>query len=167
MALTTDRVEEIETLAKDVLSEIYKSLEDVTPPIDLGKILKSHGIKLKTGEFKSDDISGAYSRKDKTIYVSDNESYSRQAVTAAHELGHYLLHQDKPQEIFYRLQAFQFGKQTEKKEQEADWFAATLLMPSEAVHNLWPVVKNVHKIAEIFGVSYSAARWRLKKLNLG
>jgi Zn-dependent peptidase ImmA (M78 family) len=51
-------------------------------------------------------------------------------------------------------------------EQEANVFAAELLMPEEAVRAEWPRAASAVELASWFGVSVEAMRWRLFSFDL-
>lgn len=165
MALTQEKIREIEGKAHDVLIDAYGS-EPVAPPIDLSKIVTRFAMSIKQGDFGRADISGAYDRKNRTIYIAQNDHYSRQAFTIAHEIGHYLLHESKNEETFFRVDALKFNGQKPAMEQEADWFAAALLMPKRLVERLWVATFDIERMARLFRVSYSAMDYRLKNLGL-
>jgi Zn-dependent peptidase ImmA (M78 family) len=166
MKLNYTRIQEIENIALDVITHAYSDKsERVTPPIELNKILKANKIKLKIGDFKDEDILGAYEKSTKTIYVDGTENYVRKAFTVAHELGHFFLHEKKQAEIFYRADILKL-EQNELEESEANVFAAALLMPQPLVTRFWEQFKNKRVIAHVFKVSNTAAYYRLKNLKL-
>lgn len=162
MALSNEKIEEIETSTWDLILEIYPE-GHIVPPIDIMKIAKNLGIEVKFGNFSDAGVDGAFIRKNRIIYINTHTPYKRQVFTISHELGHYLLHDNKEQEKFYRRDTFQFDDD-KTQEQEANWFAASLLMPNQLVHHYCKIFKTVQEIADVFMVSYSAAYWRLKHL---
>ncbi|SKA85742.1 Zn-dependent peptidase ImmA, M78 family [Paucidesulfovibrio gracilis DSM 16080] len=97
------------------------------------------------------------------IYLSNATSQLRDNFTIAHELGHYFLHTDikAPGDCIHTRRG------SNRKEWEANWFAAELLMPAEEFtaaakeHN-----NNAYRLATLFEVSPSAAMVRLTALNL-
>lgn len=165
MALTPDKIREIEGKAHDVLVTACGNVQ-IKPPVDLSKIIALFNMKIKQGNFGRSDISGAYDKKNRTIYVAQSDPYSRKAFTIAHEIGHYVLHEDKEMETFFRVDALKFGGKKPDMEQEADWFAASLLMPKKIVERFWVVTYDVERMARLFSVSYSAMDYRLKNLDL-
>lgn len=167
--LTSEKIEEIELLCRDIISDAYCS-DPVIPPVNLSKIIQQVGISVKLGNFDEINIDGAYERSSKTIFISKDAPYVRQAFTAAHELGHYFLHTNKDVEIFYR-NAFLDSEnivdpKIKQEEQEANCFAASLLMPRSLIMRFWPALKSVEAIAYRFNVSSIAAFWRLRNLGL-
>lgn len=166
MGLTKSTITNIEAKAYDLLFSAYGNVEALHPPINLAEVLNKLSLTLKVGNFKDSSISGYYDQSTKTIYISEDEPYSRQIFTIAHEIGHYLLHQDKQSDVFYRLDAIQLEKQDKQEEQEANWFAASLIMPKSLVVMYWNVLKDAEKMANLFQVSHLAMSWRLKNLGL-
>lgn len=167
MSLLKEKINEIESKAREVLVDTENKNGEIELPIDLGKILEKNKITLKMGDFDN-DIVGAYDRKSKTIYISKSDPYSRKAFTTAHELGHYFLHENKENEVFYRRSIINLNSSNAlpSEEQEANWFAASLLMPKESISVYWDRINNIADMARMFGVSYTAMEYRLKNLNL-
>jgi len=165
LTLSSSRILEIESLTQDLLMEAYGS-EEIMPPIDLNKVFAMSGLTVKFGHFPDTNIAGMYKRDEKTVYLEENDPYSRQIFTAAHELGHYYLHSDKEEETFYRKDYFTLSDNDRLGEQEANWFAASILMPASLVKAFWLVCKEPADIADRFDVSAQAAYYRLKNLRL-
>ena len=164
--LNSEEIIKIESAAKEVLLSI-KSDEngETTFPVNLAKILKTYSINVFEGKFKDENVSGAYDGKNK-IYISRFDPYPRKSFTVAHELGHFFLHDKGDAEIFYRSQLVDLYSETKKKEIEANWFAASLLMPEEPVKKYWELTHSVDKLSVLFGTSPSATFYRLKNLGL-
>jgi Zn-dependent peptidase ImmA (M78 family) len=162
MFLSKVRIEEIETASSSILEDVFSN--DISIPIDLDKILSFHKIKLKSGDFKNSNIAGAYHRDSKTIFIPKGGTYQRNVFTIAHELGHYILHKDVPNEVFYRLDAELISSQEKDiQETEANWFAASLLMPKSKLSEFADLLKNhLEEMATVFGVSKKAMFWRYK-----
>ena len=53
------------------------------------------------------------------------------------------------------------------REIQANWFAASLLMPEEFVKSEWENNSNVPHLAKVFNVSREAMGYRLDALDLG
>ncbi|MEO5927101.1 MAG: ImmA/IrrE family metallo-endopeptidase [Patescibacteria group bacterium] len=164
--LTKERIDQIELQAKDILLSALGEGYSSILPIDISKVAKALDLKLKEGVFKDENVAGAYDKAQKTIYISENDPYTRKAFTIAHEIGHYALHADKEQETFYRSNTILLDKEEREIEQEANMFAASLLMPKDTVTRFFHVMKNVERLADLFGVSNSSMSWRLKNLGL-
>ncbi|MEC7838567.1 MAG: ImmA/IrrE family metallo-endopeptidase [Chlamydiota bacterium] len=166
MALSKERIEEIECITWDLLTETFRTANDMHPPINLNILLRKAGINLKQGTFGDQDISGAYNRSEKVIYINKNDSFVRKTFTIAHELGHHYLHENTVAKEFFRKDMFSIEKEHKIEEQEANWFAASLLMPKSFIKELWKATNDTQAIAAIFGVSSTAVYYRLKNLGL-
>lgn len=128
-----------------------------------------------------DNISGALVIQNNhgTIGFNPHESKVRQRFTIAHELGHYLLHKNQTTDLFidtefkvlFRDNNSSTGKI--KIEQEANAFAAAILMPEKFLvdeimkHHFHLTDDGTLKVlARRFNVSVAAMTLRLANLNL-
>jgi Zn-dependent peptidase ImmA (M78 family) len=113
-------------------------------PTDLDAIATSLGLKVETEDDldgptpRASETLGAVYRKKKEIQIAGGKKHTRQRFTLAHELGHYLLHD---QLVSYRevLAPNEAGDRSNKPEieQEADFFAVELLMPAQSVRRVF------------------------------
>lgn len=168
----------IEAFVKDILSNsLFKVL-----PIRVEDIAKSLGIKVVAYGFEG-DISGVLVIDDAkdtvTIGYNQTESRVRRRFTVAHELGHYVLHRndshmfmDKNYTALFRAPNFSYTEKKQKQEQEANRFAACLLMPEsllraeiEKMHFDLHSEDEIKHLAKIFDVSSTSMSFRL--INLG
>lgn len=164
MYLQPTDIEKIESAANELIVKAYEDSK-ITLPIDINKIAETEGISIRDGDFGNDEISGAFDRAGKVIYVSRTESYRRKAFTIAHEIGHYVLHKEMPNEVFLRSDASRISDpENDRQEAEANWFAASLLMPRDHVDKYAPYTKSLDTLATMFGVSRPAMFYRLKSL---
>jgi Zn-dependent peptidase ImmA (M78 family) len=163
--MLSSTIENIEDKTREILKSILGNLEDLTSPINLAKILEHYQLTLEQAKFQQYSVGGAFDREKKTIYLAVDESPIRQAFTIAHELGHLILHKKK-QDLFFRHQVKEFNGDSKEDEREANWFAASLLMPKEMVVKTWNEYKSIELLAQYFGVSRQAAFWRVKNLGL-
>lgn len=164
--LNASQINTIEAKASTVLESVFGNLENMSPPIDILDILKKYEINLKSGSFEDKNVSGLYDKDKRLIYIADDESPNRKAFTVAHELGHFFLHTDKTTDLFYRMQILNLTDEHRKDEQEANWFAASLLMPEKLVKHYFSITNDVDKLTTVFGVSPTAVYYRLKNLGL-
>lgn len=98
-----------------------------------------------------------------------NESLERQRFTIAHEIGHYASgHMADGRTLFRDTTETFTGRVYQPEEVEANRFAADLLMPASLVNSAITHhgIKTVQGLAQRFGVSTSAMRWRLVNLGL-
>ena len=164
--LNQDRIQQIENLTLDLLIEVYGSVSKIKSPIDLTPLFDRYGIKIYKTKFEDDDIAGMYIKKEKAIHVREEDTYTRQIFTTAHELGHFFLHSEKDKEVFYRSEQYLLGDAEIMEEKEANWFAASFLMPKPNVENVTFIIKKVEEISGLFQVSNSTAYYRLKNLGI-
>jgi Zn-dependent peptidase ImmA (M78 family) len=123
------RYARIEQLADSLLREarIYE------PPVPIDDIVRGQGIVIRPMDLK--EISGLVVRDGTRTVISVNSAHSltRKRFTVAHELAHALLHEgeevryDKDFRVDFRSGASSAG--TDVVEMEANFFAASILMP--------------------------------------
>ncbi len=157
--LTKARYSLVERIA-DKLTRAYSS-----PPIPALEIAESHGVDVIFDTFDAykDTMAGFCDFSARKIYVNSEDHVNRQNFTIAHELGHWILHK----EYFLRepgkytiLPRFQSPNKSDPFEQEANCFAANLLVPRRL---LLPIKDGpVSVIADIFIVSREMMENRLK-----
>lgn len=168
MPTTADYNKASET-AKQVLDEY-----DITEPvINVFEIAQRKGFAVKffVPEGKLAEVSGFCEPGTKTIYVNSEDPSTRQLFTVAHELGHALLkHKEDEYGVLWRL-ATPIDKTP--LEQEANWFAANLLVPEnflfEAFKKFPGSENDLEFLAKFFGVSKDVIKFRLlwmKRKNL-
>ena len=111
------------------------------------------------------DISGKLEYKGGSwiMTVNTNHPEVRQRYTMGHELGHYLNHRNSiksfEDSVFFR------NSQKSSMEYMADQFAACLLMPESDINKLIGAgVNTVKQMANEFGVSLEAMKYRLEQL---
>ena len=131
---------------------------------DIGGLLENAGIKIKLIACELNNFFGlsAFDKEGNpavVVNVSDEVSVERQIFTAAHELGHILLHKNSyiPTEV----------KEPQQQEDEADQFASYFLMPRDAFQKSWDENKGLHwvdnvlHIKRIYKISYRSVLKRL------
>jgi Zn-dependent peptidase ImmA (M78 family)/transcriptional regulator with XRE-family HTH domain len=134
------------------------------PVLDICGLLEENGVKLLLLEKKSDSYFGLSVGEGDggpavVVNTWDRISVERWIFTAAHELGHLLLH---PAE--YQRDATDLPLRAER---EADLFASHFLMPEAAFTKEWdetrghPLLVRVLKVKRIFRVSYKTVLYRL------
>ncbi|MFT3742641.1 MAG: ImmA/IrrE family metallo-endopeptidase [Gammaproteobacteria bacterium] len=136
-------------------------------PVLIEEIAKTEGFTVQcftaSNKDKTNQVSGAISSHNPVILVNSRDNYERQRFTIAHELGHFKLHWNQQREfVDYRIPGVR-----NKKELEADEFAACLLMPEENFKKAWEYTKgNYEKLSKIFLVSFAAIGMRAFNLKL-
>ncbi len=95
------------------------------------------------------------------VAISRFTSPLRDRFTLAHELGHYFLHslQGKQPIIAQR-----YG--SGRREWEANWFAAALLMPADRFRTAYRENRDPRHLSWVFNVSIPAVKVRARALNL-
>lgn len=114
---------------------------------------------------------------DGLAFVSADDILARRRFTAAHELGHFLLHRDRMTGFIADATISETDDVTSDMEREANRFAAELLMPEEVVHTRAEELVREHgacprivlavRLASELLVSREAVRYRLKNLGVG
>ena len=166
------------------VSELLERFNITSPSIPIKKIVTDLEINLVSYDFGTgNDISGMLVIENGigTIGYNPNNSKQRQRFTIAHELGHFLLHNHAKSEVFvdkdfivkYRSDK-SYSPAEIKQEQEANAFAAELLMPKKML--LEELAKKDYKsmteaefiktMARIFEVSIPAMTFRVTNSNL-
>ncbi len=144
--------------------------------VDLFKECDRLGYKLLRYPLGEDADLGFALKRDGDIIIFINTSIrlSREIFTLAHEIGHVILHlkEDLP---FIDNNMTIAGGSEDEKEQEANYFAACLLMPSDEVERFIDLEipgfesnglsgMDIARIMSEFNVSYDVALNRLESL---
>lgn len=158
--------------AKSKATELLNEFGFKDPFVDVYKIAEKYGIEIIPMIPDPDvrEFSGFLDNNDEkpTIYVNASESVTRQNWTIAHELGHFFLNH-KPDQwgIAWRDQTYE---EKDEFEQEADYFAACLLIPEtmlKKVMNRYKLTRDDFVLlAKMFGVSQKAMKNRLDFLRV-
>ena len=139
-------------------------LEPGMPVANISRVLEEAGVKVLLLEKKRDSFFGlSVGPEDRgpavVVNVWDRISVERWIFTAAHELGHLLLHP-----VEFDPDETQPPKDTER---EADTFASHFLMPEPAFETEWDAIRGegllwrVLTAKRIFRVSYRTVLYRL------
>ena len=146
-------------------------------PVPVSQIAKAKGARIFVDSLEG-DLSGFLYRDASHAVIGVNTSHStaRQNFTIAHELGHLLLHDQEAlhvdHEFRVRLRSDVSSQGTDEAEQEANYFAASLLMPKEFIERDLAGQEYVDMydddllegLARKYGVSAQAFAIRLKTL---
>src|SRR5581483_8605180 len=138
MALRIDSFQKIENDAYSILAQF--SINEA--PIPIEEITKKMGVGLISYDM-GEEVSGmlVLQNGNGTIGYNSKHSKNRQRFTIAHELGHFVLHRDK-ENLFvdkdflvkYRSSK-SYNSDEIRLEQQANAFAAALLMPKQFIMN--------------------------------
>lgn len=137
-------------------------------PVPIDKIIDYKGYQLKgiSSDMapKAKEFSGLVDHQKKLVVINNSHSSGRKRFTAAHELGHIVLHPGE-NEIDFRLTFSDHGANS--KETEAHRFAAEILMPYREFISIYSRYDGfISEIADYFGVSVGAATIRSEVLKL-
>lgn len=161
--------------ARGYVEQFLEAVRIDRPKVKLSEVAEHLGIKIHRMSWP-DDLCGAICIHDDgsaTVGVNQHHHVHRQRFTAAHELGHFVLHADKSTQrhdlvgsIFFRTH----GTNADKIEREANEFAAELLMPhfmlKRDAEELPEEDFTASFLAQRYGVSEQAMTIRLSKLRL-
>lgn len=114
---------------------------------------------------------------DALAFVKAGDSIGRRRFTAAHELGHAVLHREKMGRYIADADIAEADDATAEIEREANRFAVELLMPEEVIraraaelrteYGGCPRLVLAYRLASELLVSREAMRYRLKTLEVG
>ena len=166
---------------KEIVVNLIKDHRIENAPIDIEKIAE-HYAEIRSEELEDDNMSGMlyrHSENKNIIGINSRHPESRRRFTLAHELGHLLLHKNDEILIDGNLHtAFAFRNQKSKegideKEIEANFFAASILMPesllkkdAKSVAMTSDAEDAIILLADLYNVSVQAMTIRLTKLKL-
>lgn len=139
-------------------------LDSEAPIRDVCGLLEDNGVKILLIQKNTDSFFGLSVTEDGggpavVVNTWDRISVERWIFTAAHELGHLLLHRD----AYDRTR----DEENPDEEREADRFASHFLMPDEVFSSEWnqtaglSLLDRVLKVKRMFLVSYKTVLYRL------
>lgn len=144
--------------------------------IDLFKECERCGYKLLRYPLGEEAALGFTMKKDADIIIFTNtySRLSREYFTLGHEIGHVLMHMDNT-DSFVDDAITISGRSTDEKEQEANYFAACLLMPTGDVEKFLDLeledfkkdslsAMDIARIMSEFNVSFDMALNRMENL---
>lgn len=126
------------------------------PPVDPMQICRELGIKVSFRKFLDEEaknVSGFFYAKENSICINIDEPTTRQFFTAAHELGHKILHEDYIKSKDYKILYRNSSHINDPYEQEANSFAANLLIPKFMLDEYFSLGAKSNELAKIFCVS--------------
>ena len=165
--LTRSRQQEIDQKIEQIKLDVGLSY----PKDNLQQIIEAIGVEVLSADlpdFEGKRVKGVirWSEKESEagaarIYLNQNLSDTTKLFTLAHELGHFILH---PNEERLRIDLFDYSQDTKESEQEteANYFAASLLVPKEKLVKLIELTNDLDAIAQYFGVSRPVVETRMR-----
>ena len=152
--------------AKEAALQILNEASVQEPPVDPVELAERAGVLVRFVEFagpSNERISGFYDCEENIIMVNRNEFALRQTFTVAHELGHKVLHEEWAKSDQYRVLLRDPSlRDNNPMEQEANFFAANLLMPKFMMDEYYQLP--THELSQLFAVSVPAVKVRLQSL---
>ncbi len=148
-----------------------------TLPIRIDQLIRDLGLRYLPDAPLPPNISGQLKLLRNGSYeisTAVGEPVTRQRFTAAHELGHYILHRSMisngvDDDTKYRSTSagdFYNTRIELAHERQANSFAAQILMPEKLLKEQIKSTKSLRELAQQFNVSPQSMRWRLKNLDL-
>lgn len=168
------RAGKIETTVRRMLDECGLR----AAPVDVTRVAQHLGLTVHEAAFDA-DISGFLYQDGSQAVVGINQAHStvRKRFTLAHECGHFVLHQknttyvDRNSGPTVLLRDRTSGQGSDRKEVEANSFAAELLMPThfieqdiDRLNDVQDADEMIIKLARRYEVSAQAMTIRLMKL---
>lgn len=136
-------------------------------PLDIESLVSRLGI-IILKEDGEDDFSGCIEqRSDGNYYLSVNKYHNirRQRFTMAHELGHYILHRSRLNEIGRETILMREPTALTQIEREANDFASELLVPKAVLDSqINKGMNQIEDLADFFQVSVPALKYRAIRL---
>jgi Zn-dependent peptidase ImmA (M78 family) len=96
------------------------------------------------------------------VVVNPSHQLSRQRNTLMHEIAHIHLEHTPARVDFSESGMMLLSDYPADQEDEADWLAAAVLIPRDALHNLRRAGQGSDEIAAYFGVSKQLTDWRIR-----
>lgn len=156
--------------ANKEISRLLSGCANGRYPVPVVQIAVSEGIKVMTDPDYPDDRSGHIEIDQDgtaTIIVNGKQAATRKRFTIAHEIAHFVFDRDYlEQHRFIDRDGDAMDASYRKRESRANAFAAQLLMPEQDFIQQWVALRSVDKIADYFGVSRDAVRFRAMNLGL-
>lgn len=151
-----------------VMASVNKCLSEnyiTEPPVSPVEISRNNGTRVLFADFPENEnvISGFLDFSNNIIYVNKTEPARRQTFTIAHELGHALLHRELftnfPDDYIVLFRG-PLGSSKDPLEQEANAFAANLLVPKTMLSK-YIRIGNTAELSRLFNVSEDVIRYRM------
>jgi hypothetical protein len=167
-------INEIESKANDLRSRFNME----SAPINSFEIASRLDYAVRLAIFEDPNLAGQISNRSGyfIIDVAGYDPYVRQRFTVAHEIGHALLHLERAKGVFVDNRETTLTRYTtvlgvpnsraDRREWQANAFAASLLMPKDLVNEALADKRTVETLAKYFDVSQVAMQRRLAELNV-
>lgn len=162
--LKTDRQAQIDNAIEDIKLRSGMSYPE-NGLLDIAKAFNISTLEMDFSKFPT--VKGVVQYKNKKgkpepkIFINKDLPPEGKTFTLAHELGHFFLH---PNEDKLRIDHFDYSQQTKEslEETEANYFAASLLVPKEKLLKTLSVTHDMGAVASYFGVSKPVIETRIQ-----
>lgn len=157
---------------KQQTQEVISKYKNFSKRVPIVQIASDLGIDVYETKELEDTQSGSITKMDDgsfVIYVNANHPTTRKRFTIAHEVAHFLEHQDYFNENNEHISSYKQPiasldraeyNSNEKMEKEANNIAAEILMPEAPFKRVWDESDKISEVADRFVVSQSAAAIR-------
>jgi Zn-dependent peptidase ImmA (M78 family) len=145
--------------------KIAKEASFLKPPIDVFSLIENkYGIKIRKLSL-NEEISAIADLDQNEIIINSDKPYFHTRFTAAHELGHILLNHKQRKWTEYSAN-INTSNPNKKIEEEANAFAAGLLMPEYLIKKLANKKTTPVELAKLFEVSQEAMWYSIQYYRL-
>lgn len=147
---------------EEVVNDILDNNFIENPPVNAQRIAEDNGLRVVFVDFPDtvQEVSGFLDFSGQTIYVNNADEPFRQNFTIAHELGHWFLHRDRVNE-YQVLMRRPIGGEKSSIEKEANFFAASLLVPGDMLLECRKKDMSNSEIAKKFKVTKAVIELRI------
>lgn len=180
--LSQEKKFSIDSKAKEVLTEVFG--EEIVIPIDIVEVSKKLDFVLVNARLNEnddgfiivdnseDEILGF--KTNKLIGINSSRSVPWKRFIIAHELGHYILKYKNSKKTEFAHRDHRKGK--DKRENEIDYFSASILMPKDIYIDEFNKLSELDKLdlsqvvlllSDKFQVTKDMAKRRIEELDLG
>ncbi len=153
----------------DLARELHLRLGIRSFPVDVYSMAKNLGIQVISEPYDTVDFDGCLikiPRRPRIIVNSAVRYEKRRTFTVAHEIGHFIIPWHT--QGLFECHGADITSPTVRIEAEANEFASELLMPGreirDLVRHLPPSIEEFEKLAERYGVSFTAAAFKFVQL---
>lgn len=158
---------DVQKLAENIASQV-----GYNPGDDIFDVLKKLGGRYRYLDLSKDTDSDSgslyvHGEGNFEVVIATNTSVVRDRFTIAHEIGHYILHyiynKRSGKQVLLPMSATRYG--SDRIEWEANWFAASFLMPVDKFKESYARNNgDVEEVSKEFGVSFQAAKVRAESI---
>lgn len=172
-------------LMNHAIKKIFDECRISAAPVDVKDIARQMGFDIYYGTFGNAKLSGVMwdtkepqlfdgKESKRCILVNSEDSEETQRFTIAHEIGHFIMHCDDSSNFYERRHSDpnDINPKLKKHEDNADFFAANLVLPSNlivtyAMNNKWRGRKEIiNQICTMFCVDVETVSRRFNELGL-